>query len=65
MVQYRTNVKTQTLTPSTTPVLNVSVISAGTDVTSIQDSNATIKLLSNNGDGTITIQITEIQEFVT
>ena len=64
MVQYRTITKTFTITPTSTVSVDNLIINANTAVTAIAIIlSDTVKLISKNSDGSITLQVIETQEF--
>lgn len=63
MVDYRTAIKTITITPDNTVSIDNLVIDLSVSVTAIAKIIDNVKLLSKNEDGSITLQITEVQQF--
>lgn len=64
MVQYRTIKRTITLTPTSTVTLDVLALDNSVSVTAIAKVfDMDLTLLSKNTDGTITFQVSEVQQF--
>lgn len=64
MVDYRTIITTFTITPTSTVSVDNLILDNSTSVAAIAAIvSSTIKLLSKNSDGSLTLQITQVQEF--
>lgn len=63
MTEYRTIIKTEKLFPSDTVTLNQLAIDNSVSVAVISKILYTVKLININSDGSIDIQITELQDF--
>ena len=61
MAKYHTLIKNVTITPTTTPVVDLALFA--TTVTTVVSSHVTVELVSKNSDGSITLQIIESQQF--
>jgi len=62
MTEYRTIIKTEKLFPSDTVTLNQLAIDSDVSVPTIAKIFYTVKLININSDGSIDIQITELQD---